>query len=218
MYSRLMSFLNKYDVLFQCQYGFRQGHSTSTAILQLVQNINESINKKDKLLAVFIDLSKAFDIINHNILISKLSHYGIRGLSLQWFQSYLDARQQFTLLNGNNSEHKPVECGVPQGSILGPLLFLIYVNDIQYCSNLLRYILFADDTCIYLSGNTIDSLISTMNIQLQLIDNWMQANDLILNIEKTKFMIFGNYRNDSFKMYNYFIEIVLYNMLMSLNF
>ena len=192
IYNRLMLFLNKNNVLYQSQYGFRNGHSTSSAILQLIQNINKSLNNNDKLISVFIDLTKAFDVIDHKILIYKLSYYGIKGIPLQWFIDYLCNRKQYVYVNGKISNQVTVECGVPQGSILGPLLFLIYINDIHYTSDKLNYILFADDTSVYLTGNNTNSLISSMNNQLKHIDTWMKRNHLILNVCKTKYMIFGS--------------------------
>ena len=152
------------------------------------------MKKKEYTLSVFIDLSKAFDVIDHSILIYKLKYYGVRGKCLKWFESYLSNRQQFTVVNGTNSNYNTVRCGVPQGSILGPLLFLIYVNDLPQCSQSLNYILFADDTSVFISGKDLSSLVINMNMQLTSIATWMEANKLILNVEKTNFMIFGTRR------------------------
>ena len=143
------------------------------------------MKKKEYTLSVFIDLSKAFDVIDHSILIYKLKYYGVRGKCLNWFESYLSNRQQFTVVNGTNSKYNTVGCGVPQGSILGPFLFLIYVNDLPQCSQSLNYILFADDTSVFTSGNDLSSLVINMNLQLTKIATWMEANKLILNVEKT---------------------------------
>ena len=178
MYNRVTDFLNKHKILFKNQFGFRHGHSTSSAILELIHKITQAIEKKEFTLSVFIDLSKAFDVIDHTILIHKLKYYGIRGKCLNWFESYLNNRQQFTVVNGTNSKYNTVRCGVPQGSILGPLLFLIYVNDLPQCSQSLHYILFADDTSVFVSGNDLSSLVVNMNIQLTNIATWMEANKL----------------------------------------
>ena len=191
IYNRLLDFLHKHDILFKNQFGFRQGHSTSTAILELIHNISQAIDAGEFTLAVFIDLSKAFDVIDHSILLSKLHYYGIRGVPLKWFQSYLDSRKQLTVIDNIKSDCKTIRCGVPQGSILGPLLFLIYINDIIVCTQSTKFILFADDTSIFTSGRDLNSLYQLVNKQLFNISHWMQANKLILNTEKTNYMIFG---------------------------
>ena len=129
-----------------------------------------AMDNKQFSVGVFVDLSKAFDTLNHKILLHKLEHYGIRGIALKWFESYLCYRMQFVEFNGAKSIHLKIKCGVPQGSILGPLLFLIYINDIAYVSKILHLILFADDTNIFYANDDIVTLINTLNQQLSLIN------------------------------------------------
>ena len=143
------------------------------------------------MLGVFIDLSKAFDCISHNILLDKLQHYGIRGLPLNWFSDYLTSRKQFTVVNGLNSQINPILCGVPQGSILGPLLFLLYINDLRYiCSDKISIVMFADDTSLFTNHKSIHQAVDTLNRELSNLSTWLKANKLTLNIKKTKYIIF----------------------------
>ena len=191
MYNRLISFLNINDLLYKLQFGFRKKHSTNTALIVLTDKIASELAKGNFVLGVFLDYSKAFDCVNHAILLQKLYHYGIRGVAFDWFKSYLSSRKQYVQFNGIHSGHSEVKCGVPQGSVLGPILFLLYINDIVNVSNILYPILFADDSNVFLSGNNIDNLINSMNIELEKLMVWLAANKLSLNVGKTNFMIFS---------------------------
>ena len=188
--SRLMSFINKHGLLPQSQYGFRAKRSTEFAILDVLTKIIAAIENKQFSVRVFLDLSKAFDTVNHDILICKLEHYGVRGLALDWFRSYLSCRRQFVSFNTHNSLDQFISCGVPQGSVLGPLLFIIYINDICNSSDIISFCLFADDTSLLYNHQNVDIAIHNLNIELVKINNWLLSNKLSINLLKTNYIIF----------------------------
>ena len=190
VYIRLYSFLTRNNLLTQIQYGFRKNYSTDYAIIQLCDKITSSLANKEHVTGVFLDLSKAYDTIDHQILLYKLEAYGIRGTALSWFKDYLCNRQQYVAFNSTESTKLMIKCGVPQGSILGPLLFLLYINDIVNSFNLLSFILFADDTNLFYSHNDLKTLIDTLNRELVKVSLWFKCNKLSLNINKTCLMHF----------------------------
>ena len=153
---------------------------------------NKTIDDKRYGCGIFIDLRKAFDTVNHDILLRKLEHYGIRGKAQIWFRSYLTNRKQYVSLNSVPSELKQTTCGVPQGSCLGPLLFLVYINDLSNISEVLKFYLFADDN-IYYEAESIKKLETVTNKELRKLDTWLTVNRLSLNIAKTNFLIFHPY-------------------------
>ena len=190
-YNRLESFLLSNDSITKCQYGFRSKHSAYMALLDMYNKASESLDKGNYSVGIFIDLSKAFDTIDHDILGRKLEFYGVRGIALQWFKDYLSNRKQCVYFNDTLSSLKNVSCGIPQGSMLGPLLFILYINDIIHCSQLLHFILFADDTNLFLSNKNISELMLLVNTELVKLCEWFKANKLSLNAKKTSFMLFG---------------------------
>ena len=190
VYNRLYKFLVENNILYQKQFGFQNAHSTEPAILQLVNQITEAFSQGKYTLGVSLDFSKAFDTVNHNILLEKLKAYGIQSENLKWFRSYLSKRKQFILYEDFKTEMKIVKCGVPQGSILGPLLFLIFVNDLNNSTKVLDPVLFADDTNIFCSDNNIRTLFETANQELSQINDWFLANKLSLNVGNKKYFIF----------------------------
>lgn len=191
--NRLEKFTDKHNLINESQYGFRIGRSTTMAIIDAVEEITNSLDKKKYAAGVFIDLKKAFDTIDHSILLRKLERYGIRGVALSWIQSYLTGRQQYVKMGENASGYLDIGCGVPQGSVLGPRLFILYINDIFQVSTLLKLILFADDTNIFYSNDDYNNLIHNINNELMKLKTWMDINKLSLNLSKTKVMFFGNY-------------------------
>ena len=190
MCNRLVNFLEKKKVFFDNQFGFRAKHSTDHAILSIVDKIQRAIDERDFSCGIFLDFSKAFDTINHEILLKKLEFYGIRGIAHQWFSSYLSNRLQTVTVNGVTSNSVNISCGVPQGSVLGPILFLLYINDFHHCSKVFDFHLFADDTNLFCKHKNLTSLQATINNELSNVNSWLCANKLSLNIEKTSFLIF----------------------------
>ena len=191
MYNRLMSFINKHNILYKYQFGFRKNYGTNLALICVLDKVLNALEKGDIVLGVFLDFSKAFDTVDHDILLKKLYKYGIRGLPYEWIKSYLYNRKQFVSYNNYQSDSRNVVCGVPQGSILGPLLFLLYVNDIVNASTVLLPFLFADDTNVFFHGKDKNELAETVNNELSKVVEWLKANKLSLNVNKTNYMLFS---------------------------
>ena len=160
------------------------------AVIEIVDKISTAIDNSEYSAGVFIDLSKAFDTLDHHIIYDKLEHYEIRGTDLNWFISYLTNRLQYVGYNNTQLKRLSTKCGVPQGSILGPILFLMYINYIINISNLLHLILFADDTNIFIHQKNLEKLIEILNEELDKLTNWFVSNRLSLNFKKTNFIIF----------------------------
>ena len=194
MYNRLYNYLLEHNLLYEKQFGFQASNSTEHAVIQLVDQILHAFKENKYTLGIFIDLSKAFDTVNHDILLKKLEMYGIKGNNLKWFCSYLEHRKQFIKFDNQHTNFEVLQCGVPQGSILGPLLFLVFVNDLKNSTKLLEPIMFADDTNLFYTNNNIKTLFEIANLELQNVNEWFIANKLSLNAEKTKYLFFHKQR------------------------
>ena len=190
IYKRMYKFIEKHNLIYKCQFGFRTKHSTTHALISTTESIKSQIDTGKIVGGVFIDLQKAFDTVNHNILCDKLSYYGFRGISQQLIQSFLSNRKQHVSINGFNSNDNFITCGVPQGSTLGPLLFTLYINDLHFSMKKSTTSHFADDTCISYSAKKIKTLESVLNCDLKIVTDWLQSNRLSLNVDKSKLIIF----------------------------
>ena len=189
--ARLSNFLEFNNLFSNSQYGFRKKHSTIHPLVHFLNFVSSSLDKKEHCIAIFCDLRKAFDCVDHGILINKMKKMGIGGRELLWFQNYLANRKQIVHINGSNSLLLNILIGVPQGSILGPLLFLIYINDLPICSELIA-LLFADDTTLLLTDSCIDSLIQRVNTELKKVTDFFRSHKLALHPAKTKYILFTN--------------------------
>ena len=192
LFNRLYNYLSINNLLSDNQFGFRKKLSTEMAIITAIDFITEAIDKKEHVIGLFLDLRKAFDTVNKEILIQKLERYGIRGNALKWFHSYLNGRTQKVKCLGDISDEKDIEMGVPQGSILGPLLFILFINDLPNISGKLKAIMFADDTTLFISDKNIDNLTISFNRELSTLNNWFTANKLSLNLGKTHYLLFSS--------------------------
>ena len=193
---QLYDYFQSNNLLYKSQYGFRKHHSTEFASLELVDTMQQQLDIKLDSFAVFLDMSKAFDTLDHEILMQKLSFYGVQNTSLNLFKSYLSKRAQFVSIGGTSSPLRTINTGVPQGSILGPLLFIIYINDLHMASDKFNYILYADDTTLIgnisnsKSINMQCSITDNINIELDKICDWLAVNKLSLNASKSNYTIF----------------------------
>ncbi|KAI3388285.1 hypothetical protein SNEBB_000504, partial [Seison nebaliae] len=193
MNKKLINYFDSCKLLSNNQFGFRQNMSTVDALLNYLDYVYFNLDKvpTNFIISIFLDLRKAFDVVDHEILIGKLEMYGIRGPALNWIQSYLSQRKQCVVINGVSSEYKVIGHGVPQGSIIGPTLFLIYINDIIHASDAFFMSLFADDTSASIAGPDLNILIDEVNNELDKLSMWFIANRMAINVTKTVFMIFG---------------------------
>ena len=196
MHKRIVNFMEANNSLYEMQYGFRTGRSCEHAVLKAQSLLLDSLNKNQIALLLLIDFSKAFDMVEHSVLLKKLYHYGIRGNAYNWLKSYLDNREQYVSVNGANSCKNKITYGVPQGSILGPLLFVIYINDMPNICNFAKFILYADDANIILTGKDLHDIENQLLNLTSTLLQWVNVNGLLLNLKKTNYMIFSRRRID----------------------
>ena len=194
MYKRLSNFLDINNLIYSLQFGFRQKYSTTHTLINLTESIRQTLDEGSFGCDIFVDLQKAFDTVDHKILLHKLEFYGIRGVCNDWFQSYLSDLKQFVSINGYNSDLMPVIYGVPQGSVLGPLLFLIYINDLHKAIRYCKVHHFADDTNLFHTNTSVKNLNKLANHDMKQLNNWLSANKISRNVEKTELVIFKSPR------------------------
>ena len=194
MYSRIFKFLNDSNPIYPLQFGLRQKYSTTHALISLTEGIRKNLDEGNIGCGIFVDLQKAFDTVEHDIFLAKLEHYGICGLANEWFRSYLSNRKQYVSINGHESSLAYVLYGIPQGSVLGPLLFLIYINDLNQAIKFCKVHHFADDTNLLHFNKSVANLNKLVNLNMKNLTVWLNANKISLDVDKTELVIFKHQR------------------------
>ena len=190
VHDRLYIFLEQNKAFYNYQFGFRNNHSTNHALIEITEQIRNACDRNLYTCGVYLDLKKAFDTVNHEILLEKLKYYGIKETSYSWFKSYLCERLQYTQIKDSESSLKAVSHGVPQGSVLGPLLFILFINDMHTSVKNSKVHHYADDTNLLLTSNSLKKINRQINHDLSLITYWLRANKISLNATKTEIIIF----------------------------
>ena len=211
IFNQLMFYLVNEDILTPRQYGFLPASTTIDCLVDLIEEITASLDHGDYAVSLFLDLSKAFDTVNHQILLNKLAYYGILDIESNWFRSYLNNRKQKVYINGIISDLHQSSSGVPQASILGSLVFIIFVNDFPNASAYFSFRLYADDTSLTVSGNDLDKLLSEINNHLIDVFHWLCRKKLTLNLSKTKYVIFQPRQKVN---YNLYLPLVLADQIL----
>ena len=200
LHTQISTYFTQNDLLYQSQYGFRKLHSTQMATLELIDRITNCMATRKQYVSIFMDLGKAFDTIDHDILLKKLHFYGFSPAATNLIRSYLSNRKHFVVFKGVPWEQLSINLGVPQGSILGSLLFILYINDIHYSTDVLQSILYADDSTFSLLLDSAENSFiysDTINNELDTVNQWLRANRMCLNVKKTKFMVFNRTRQNT---------------------
>ena len=189
MYNRLYNFLEKKEIIFSIQFGFHPKYSTTHALIHLTDKIRHEIDG-NYACGIFVDFQKVFDTVDHHILLKKVEYFGVRRISKKWFASYLSSRKQFVSINGYKSNLADIKCGVPPGSILAPLLFLIYINNLHVAIKYSELHHFEDDTNLLNFNSCVKSINKQINYDLKNLSNWLKANKISLNVGKTELVLF----------------------------
>ena len=194
VHKKLTNYFDKKNIIVNNQYGFRFKHSTTDALIDMTEQIRKALDRSQFAYGTFIDLKKAFDTVDHQILLSKLEHYGVRGIAKEWFSSYLSDRFQFVTIQEQTSQKEIISHGVPQGSVLGPLLFQIYINDLPNAISNSQTFLFADDTGLLYTNSNLKVIEEKVNDDLKTLSSWLNANKIALNSNKTEVILFRDPR------------------------
>ena len=196
VYIKMLNFIERYELFSNTQFGFRNNFSTESALLRFTDIVHQGLTLKQNVGTVFMDLSKAFDVMDHDILESKLEHYGFRGVFLDFLMSFVRNRKYFVNVNGQNSEVLVVNNGIAQGSTLAPMFFLLFINNMKASSLLLKFIQFADDTTLIFSCANFVQMQNILEAEIKKVIEWLKVNKLILNVEKTQVMLFSFKKNN----------------------
>ena len=190
VYEQVEEYLVRQNLLYEHQSGFRAAYSTETCLVHLFDYIRQNFDEGKYVGMILLDLQKAFDTVNHAILLSKLQSIGVRNTAVKWFTSYLTGRTQVCDVEGTISDPQDITCGVPQGSILGPLLFLIYINDMPAAVKC-KLLLYADDSALLVSGSDVSEIEKTLGNELDSVSKWLIDNRLSIHLGKTESILFG---------------------------